>query len=226
MIHNIKDIDLSIPVIIPDDASYSGSQISSFIENFENTICDIYILIPFLSNTAIDVIKNAFNEYNINGELYFSNKKFIMKPIYDLMEEHKIEKLFSYYTMNGKNIREYPIYFDHKVADNYSSFPLIYTYGIIPNTHNKNIIQMCKKNRIPLKKHFNELEKMPILKNCDFNIEYNLSTPSCPLQPYKQNFLQIKSKSINFKSNKSLSNKSKSKSKSNPINKDKIIKSL
>tara|TARA_Y100000389_G_scaffold65563_1_gene61668 strand:- start:1272 stop:2249 length:978 start_codon:yes stop_codon:yes gene_type:complete len=208
MINDIKDVDLSIPVIIPDDASYSGSQISSFIENFENTTCDIYILIPFISNTAIDVIKNAFNEYNINGELYFPDNKYIMKPIYNLMEEQKIEKLFSYYTMNGKNIREYPIYFDHKVADNYSSFPLIYTYGIIPNIHNKNIIQMCKKYKIPLKNHFDELEKNPILKNCSIDLKYNIGTPPCPLQPYKKNFLEIKSKSTYLKSNKSLSNKS------------------
>ena len=212
IINNIKDIDTSIPIIIPDDASYSGSQISSFIEKFENMSCDIYILIPFLSNTSIDVIKDMFNASNIDGDIFFPNKsKYIIKPIYELMNEEKIEKLFSYYTKDGKNIREYPIFFDHKVADNYSSFPLIYTYGVIPNIHNKNIIQMCKKNRLPLKDYFDKLERIPILKNCDINLKYNISTPPCPLQPYKQNFIAINtSKSLQLKSQESKSLQSES----------------
>ena len=199
IVNNIDDIDFSLPVIIPDDASYSGSQLSSFIEIFENKKIDLYLLIPFISNTAIDIIKNSHNEYNIEGDLHFPKNKFIIKPIYDLMEDEKIEKLFSYYTKNGKNIREYPIYFDHKVADNYSSFPLIYTFGIIPNTYNKNIIQMCKKNLIPLADHFSKLERIVILNNCPIDLKYNIATPPCPLQPYKKNFNKI-SKS-NYKSN-------------------------
>ena len=95
-----------------------------------------------------------------------------MKPIYELMSEEKLKQLFIFYT-TSPNVREYPIYFDHKVADNYSSFPLIYTYGIIPNNHNKNIIHTCKKNRIPIKKHFSEFERIPLLKNCNLDKEYN-----------------------------------------------------
>ena len=67
---------------------------------------------------------------------------------------------------------------------------------------------MCKKYKIPLKNHFDELEKNPILKNCSIDLKYNIGTPPCPLQPYKKNFLEIKSKSTYLKSNKSLSNKS------------------
>jgi len=62
------------------------------------------------------------------------------------MDANKIIKLFKYYVKDGFNIREYPIYFDHKVADSYSFFPLIYTYGVIPNKYNSEIILDCKKN--------------------------------------------------------------------------------
>lgn len=193
IIHNIKDINYQYPIIIPDDATYSGSQISSFIELFLNKNCDIYVMIPFISNTAIDIITKTFKENQIEGTLYFPIKnKFIIKPVYELMSEEKIKKLFSYYTKDGQNIREYPIYFDHKVADNYSSFPLIYTYGVIPNQHNKDIIQMCKRNRLPLKNYFKDLERVPILNNCSYDISYDISTPPCPLQPYKNNFVSIK----------------------------------
>ena len=193
IIYDINDINYNLPIIIPDDATYSGSQISSFIEHFSNKNCDIYIMIPFISNTAIDTITTTFKENQIDGALYFPTKhKYIIKSIYELMTQDKIIKLFSYYTKDGQNVREYPIYFDHKVADNYSSFPLIYTYGIIPNQHNKNIIQMCKKNRLPLKNYFKDLQRVPILNNCSYDILYDISTPPCPLQPYKKNFVSIK----------------------------------
>ena len=131
IVRNVADINPDIPVIIPDDASYSGSQIYNLLELFENKNFDIFILIPFISNTAIDLIKNATNEYNITGTLYFLDKSlYIMKPVYELMSKEKIEALFIYYTVNPKNVREYPIYFDHKVADNYSSFPLIYIHMV------------------------------------------------------------------------------------------------
>lgn len=192
VIDDIRKINTSIPIIIADDASYSGTQLSSYIEAFANMNCDIYMLIPFISNTAIDVITEGFREFNIEGDIYFANKsKIIMKPIYELMEENKIEQLFSYYTKDGQNIREYPYYFDHKVADNYSSFPLIYTYGVIPNAHNKKIIQDCKKNRLALKDHFHKLQREAILKNCNTNILYDIGKPACPLQPYKMDFVKI-----------------------------------
>ena len=34
IIYDINDINYNLPIIIPDDATYSGSQISSFIEQF------------------------------------------------------------------------------------------------------------------------------------------------------------------------------------------------
>jgi hypothetical protein len=193
VIDDIRKINTSIPIIIADDASYSGTQLTSYIESFVGMNCDIYILVPFISNTAIDVITQGFHEFNINGDIYFANKSnIIMKPIYESMEEKKVEQLFAYYTKDGQNIREYPYYFDHKVADNYSSFPLIYTYGVIPNAHNKAIIQDCKKNRVALKDHFHKLEREALLKNCVTDIIYDISKPACPTQPYKVDFHAIK----------------------------------
>jgi len=210
-----KDIDYSNYVIIADDASYSGSQIANMIEdNFsklrENI--ELYIFIPFISLQAITTIINAFketmsynekrfnektNEYDeiskIRGNIYINKNVYIMKPINELMSSSKIKELFSYYTLKGENIKEYPIYFDHKVADNYSSFPLIYSYGIIPNTHNKTIIHYCKLHNIPLKKRFNELERNVFLLNSSNKMTelYDISAPPVPLQPYKPNFIKI-----------------------------------
>jgi len=193
IVSDFSKIDPSYPVIIADDASYSGSQMANTIEdNFQRTKLDIFILIPFMSNTAIDTIKKSYSDNLNEGSIMFLDKSiYIMKPIYELIDKDKIELLFSYYTHNPKNIREYPIYFDHKVADSYSSFPLIYTYGIIPNNYNKQIIHDIQKKRLPIKNIFDKLERIPLLKNCTIDIPYNIMVPPCPQQPYKLNFKKL-----------------------------------
>ena len=201
IITDVKNLDESLPVIIADDASYSGSQMANTIQdNFENTRFDIFILIPFMSNTAIDIIKKSYTDNNNEGSIKFLDTSiYIIKPIYELMSKENIEKLFLYYTDNPKYIREYPIYFDHKVADNYSSFPLIYTYGIIPNNYNKKIIHECESNRKPFKDIFEKLERIPLLKNCKKDIPYDIHIPPCPLQPYKHNFEKLSSSTLRTK---------------------------
>ena len=194
IVSDFSKLDHSYPVIIADDASYSGSQMANTIEdNFQHTKLDIFILIPFMSNTAIDTIKKRYSDNLNEGSIMFLDKSiYIMKPIYELIDKDKIELLFSYYTNNSKYIREYPIYFDHKVADNYSSFPLIYTYGIIPNNYNKQIIHDIKKKGLPFKNIFDKLERIPLLKNCSIDIPYDIHVPPCPQQPYKLNFTMMK----------------------------------
>lgn len=195
IINDVKKLDEFLPVIIADDASYSGSQMANTIEdNFQRTKFDIFILIPFMSNTAIDIIKKSYTDNLNEGSIMFLDRSiYIMKPIYELMSKERIEKLFLYYTDNPKYIREYPIYFDHKVADGYSSFPLIYTYGIIPNNYNKQLIHECKAKKKPFKDIYEKLERIPLLKNCTKNIPYNIMTPPCPQQPYKVNFSKLSS---------------------------------
>ena len=224
IVTKINDLDLNETIIFADDASYSGSQISNFFEEFTDLKCNIYILIPFISNTAIDTITSSFFDNNIKGSLNFVVKnRFVMKPIYQLMNSDKIIKLFKFYSKNGTNIREYPIYFDHKVADNYSSFPLIYTYGIIPNIYNQKIILDCIKNLKPLKTKFNDLERIVFLKNCDNTYHFDIHKPSCPIPPYKINFKKLsKSMSKKLSLNKAKST-SKAKSKAKSTSKAKTI---
>ena len=153
-----------------------------------------------MSNTAIDIIKKSYTDNNNEGSIKFLDTSiYIIKPIYELMSKENIEKLFLYYTDNPKYIREYPIYFDHKVADNYSSFPLIYTYGIIPNNYYKKIIHECESNRKPFKDIFEKLERIPLLKNCKKDIPYDIQIPPCPLQPYKHNFEKLSSSTLRTK---------------------------
>jgi hypothetical protein len=180
---DIKSFNSNFPIIIADDASYSGSQICSYIEdNIDSKNYKLFLLIPFISKIAIERIRSYDN--NIK---FIENNRYELKPLIELMENEKIKLLFSYY--GNSNITQYPIYFNHKVADSYSSFPLIYSYGIMPNQKNKEIISYCKKNLIPLKNRFDELERIVFLNNCTNIIinssNYDINNPIYPIPPYK-----------------------------------------
>ena len=104
----------------------------------------------------------------------------------------------------------------------YLNYDIIYYDA--SDSRNKNIIQKCKLNRLPLKDYYKDLQRVPILNNCPYDIPYNIMTPPCPLQPYKKNFVSIKKSSLtSVKSSKSLKSKSKSFPKSKYSSKIKSI---
>ncbi len=184
--HNPNLFDEKYPIIIADDASYSGTQISSYISDYINMDkYKLFILIPFISNIAIIRI----NEKGNNKIKFIEKNKYEMKPLTEYMEIEKIKKLFNYY--GTKIITQYPIYFNHKVADSYSSFPIIYSYGVIPNEKNKKIIDDCKMKLIPLKSRFDELDRIIFLNNCNSIIitsnNFDVNKPIYPISPYKSN---------------------------------------
>lgn len=178
---NISDFDSTYPIIIADDASYSGSQICNYIEDYIDVKkYKLFILIPFISKIAIERISNFSKDIK-----FIEKNRYELKPLTELMEIEKIKKLFDYYGISI--ISQYPIYFNHKVADSYSSFPLIYSYGIMPNEKNKEIIKYCKMKMIPLKTRFDELDRITILNNCnDINSSnFDINNPFYPIPPYR-----------------------------------------
>jgi hypothetical protein len=184
---DLNNFNPNVPIIIADDASYSGSQIISYIEDNINVdkYDKLFILIPFISKIAIEKISSYFNDKN--NIRFIEKNRYLLKPLTELMENEKIKRLFSYY--GNSNITQYPIYFNHKIADSYSSFPLIYSYGVMPNQRNKEIISYCKMHFIPLKNRFDELEKIIFLNNCNNAINnsnnYDINNPIYPIPPYK-----------------------------------------
>lgn len=174
-------------LIIPDDASYSGSQLSNIIEDLD-VRTNIFMLVPFISNVAIDIINYKYSKKirnNPNLSIYFPYNKVILQPIYELMSNDEIKKI-AYY-INKNDLRQYPVYFDHKIADSYSSFPLLYTYGIVLNEHNRDIL-IKYKNKKELQAHQHELQAFPFLTSCENIINEEVIDPldpKCPKPPYK-----------------------------------------
>lgn len=162
----------NIDFIVCDDGSYSGSQVKEEIVDkiilLRNTL---YLLIPFISTPAehnilssgknvvllnsdriqtvlerceelnIKTIKlyddqNILREYTIKCELDLINSK-LEKCFPNLRKQHKYDI---------KN-RSMPFYFDHKIGDYVSTFPIIYQFGIIEKDPNN---PECKSGNVIL----------------------------------------------------------------------------
>lgn len=112
VVFNIQDFDHikeKSLIIIVDDASYSGKQISLYSQGALKSPHHILFAIPYMSNNALKKIKSEF----------VSNKLNIL-----MCESTEI-----FYIFNGGQKKLYPIYFDHKLADMVSTYQLTYSLG-------------------------------------------------------------------------------------------------
>ena len=153
----------SINILLCDDMMYSGNQmtqniyetISTMIEEFEEIkIFNLYLIIPFISSIAFERLKNiTLDDIKKNNKWVDILGKslnitiLVEEVIEPLSKQLTEEEYISLYKIFGdkmfrskediKSVKDLPhtaIYFDHKMADYQSSFPLI-----IPT-----IIKNCK----------------------------------------------------------------------------------
>ena len=197
IIYNYKDIkylDDGEFILILDDCSYTGYQLSSVLETKlnHNKNFDIYIIIAFITKNAIKLLKNTKTTNNI----IISKNNTIINDFYHYLTDAEKQIAISQMYMSNK----YPIYFDHKLADTVSTYTIIYSGKII------------NSNKI-----------IPIITNCEHIKELkdiNEMSPACPISPYKINSadfdnnkdnIKIKSSSL-YSTFSSISNKSLNKS--------------
>jgi hypothetical protein len=201
-----SNIFSTIPINIIDNNYKSGG---TKIENKK------YLELPIIFDDSIKNIKND----NYDHRLIFST--YITIPsLMNIISINEFLILSSYYNnskVRSKNIRynTYLIYFDHKLADTIS-VPTIFYLGIVPNEHNKQIINsddfeaFANENR--------SLTVIPFISKCSYYTQnLNLGSPDCPKPPYKKDFEEtVRKMGLQTRSLDNIS-KSKSKSKSKPI---------
>jgi len=148
--------------IIAEDASYTGSQLKSFIGEFEMDIetkknMEFFLGAPYISKKAKTVIKSAL------GSCYISNVIDIFDSIKDnVMNEPSAVKQLVKKAKGFSDIsRNYTIYFDHKLADSYSIIQSIYALG-------RDLSDENRSDKV-----------LTLIKNCDYS-EYELD----PTQSY------------------------------------------
>lgn len=195
------DIFSTIPINIIDN-KYNSSG-GTIIENKK------YLGLPIIFDDSIKNIKND----NYDHRLIFST--YITIPsLMNIITINEFIILSSYYNnskLKSKNIRynTYLIYFDHKLADTIS-VPTIFYLGIVPNEHNKQIINSDDFKAFANENH--SLTVIPFISKCSYYTQnLNLGSPDCPKPPYKQDFEETVRK-MGLQTT-SLDNISKSKSK-------------
>lgn len=178
----LKDNDI---IFIVDDCIYSGEQLKLIIEEMNNTRnlkLNIYLFISFMTNKGLDKVKKEFSE-NSNLDncklLLVHHIYYIDKSINNYLFDNEIKILEKYYSIDIKN--RYLIYFDHKMADYYSTIPLIYS-GIVANSKNKELLFQIRKNKkIDLKK---DLDYIQFINKTDEIRNINVMQPEIIKPPY------------------------------------------
>ena len=159
IIFDLKNINDDDFILILDDCSYTGTQLSSFILNKSKTINNFtkikfFFLIPFISKYSIEIIKDTFKSYlKSSHKPIFSKKSEIIEPLKKLMTKDEIKLLKKYY-IDKENISDiisfenkYPIYFDHKLSDIFTTYTDIYNGIDVFNKKNNIITRVI--NEIP-----------------------------------------------------------------------------
>lgn len=192
-----------------DDMSYSGTQIADQINyRFLTTDditrqyipipnLDIYITVPFISETAkSNISSKSFIKYWRSSQTIFS----LQRQFFEGIPESQIQKYREIYTLlctnhHSKhsgfqcNERIIPIYFDHKIADSYSTFNKLLYFGIYPiNTSNPSCSSKCILTPLINNCEQNKDVSVPYLPNNNYCLDYIIDIRHdiiCPTTFYK-----------------------------------------
>lgn len=187
-----------------DDMSYSGSQMYSSIPK-KRVDVDIYISAPYMSKTAINLLKQKNDSLNYwhNIQIIPSIRESFLDGIDNTLIEY-YDRLFVIMCMQKatkfyKSFQCYesiiPIYFDHKIADGVSTFQKLIYFGIYPiEQTNPECHPICKRTPLIKKclKHNNEIdseynnEKVPQYNYCHFGMVDMEDEYACPMTFYKE----------------------------------------
>ena len=223
----VQDNDV---ILLIDDCIYSGNQMSDTIAAMANTqkkSVQIVLFVSFMSNDGLKLIietKNT-NRKIQNCAFTLPKHQYIIQPLSLYMTVDELVKVMKYYLVHyfklghveqldavtsasKHELVKFPIYFDHKLADYLSSFPLIYS-GLVPNKHNADILQKLhelKKEehdmRMFKRKNISELQAKivaleaefimyPLISHCDHIRKPEIARSTCPPPPYKDGYSEF-----------------------------------
>jgi hypothetical protein len=125
-LHTIMEINMNKTLLIlPDDASYSGTQIADIIEEFTDESdnetldrLDIIVAVGYISQKAIEKIKSKTSHLNI-----------CIPSVTEYFERFDIPQEMYPFKGNQKVNLLHTLYFDHKLPDAISIYQPMYAIG-------------------------------------------------------------------------------------------------
>jgi len=206
VLNTIENINFITDYLIIDDAMYTGIQMSDNIMYILRDIdvnrfpdITIHIVVPYYTYISIENLDNDLTNLGINIKIYkLINMKTLKKYLYDHINNIERLRIIDIYTYIFKiELNHIPLYFDHKLPDNISSYPKMYN-GILPNfikllsydVKSENNLDHCVDNSnfsfIPYISNCQEIDIENIKSHENININY------CPPAFYKKIFPDIK----------------------------------
>ena len=129
-------------ILIIDDCAYSGNNILTTIDITTYILKEsftFHLVVPFISDSLMDNLKSMKSDFatniegansNFNVEYYNVNKLLFIEKNIDLFFPNGIDDIEKYKSVFDLQMVGCPIYFDHKVANNFGTFPSIYLEGL------------------------------------------------------------------------------------------------
>ncbi len=171
-------------IIVPDDASYSGTQMRVKLWNApKNSNTDFFIAVGYISNEAIQKIRRGFPDTKI--------------MVSESIESFQIFRIPD--NVKSKTRDVYTIYFDHKLPDTVSIYQLQYGIGIGFGTeHEFNYVPMSLIKGCETYKKVKENPYLIATNEVDVSDlqDYVKEGEMCPHPPYKSIMYTFRGKPI------------------------------
>jgi hypothetical protein len=173
-------------IFLVDDCIYSGESVCESIKDILTVKkTNIMLIISFMTEEGRDTIVSLFKKHSQGQTLMISKYIHYIYPITDYITLNQLAKVYYFYDifLIKNELLVYPIYFDHSIAGTDKTFTELYS-GIVPNMHNKIIIERYEKKNDP--NILKDLEIFPLIKNCEnFKITDLSFTERCPSSSFK-----------------------------------------
>jgi hypothetical protein len=141
-------------ILLVDDCIYSGEQMSSTVNrltNYSKKHFKLVLFALFMSEVGYTRVFNSKvnNSHLVYSEIVIPKYVHFIKPLSEYMTLDEMMTIMKYYLppddadpydkidvamASRAELRKYPVYFDHKLADNTSTFPRIYA-GVVPRNY-------------------------------------------------------------------------------------------
>lgn len=137
-IHSMTPLQMDDHVLVVDDAIYSGTNMIAIIDqltdNNPKTMIHFHLVVPYVSDhgesqVRVELTPSQLRSIKIYGQVH--TKALPWSEPWPGDDHQLLADRFQLEFMN-----QVPLYFDHKVGNNFASFPSIYLEGIVPGRPN------------------------------------------------------------------------------------------
>jgi hypothetical protein len=172
--------------VIVDDATYSGQQICTIIPYLmQNVKADLFVAIPFISNTAYHKICEHIDDNNF---VLFPKTCYIFRSVREIVNSYISGNLISKFVnpeMYNDILDLHLLYFDFKLPDSVSIPQTIFAYGY-KLRDDRNFLYLNSNDVLPFlincENSYKQYYRRVLKNTSDVN---DIVIPNCPFPFYK-----------------------------------------